>query len=195
MYWVEKSFLFISDVHLGKISHFRKYGAAVPREAISKNFDLLDRTITFFKPKKMYFLGDLFHSYLNNEWIPFEAWVKRTSLKMILISGNHDLISPLKFATLGIQVLPESIINKFLFTHIPEERSGCFNIAGHIHPAVRLRGSARQGLRLPCFFRSQHQLILPAFGEFTGTYTLKPKENDTVYCITENEVFLIDSQL
>ncbi|MGB5780739.1 MAG: metallophosphoesterase, partial [Eudoraea sp.] len=30
LFWQEQATLLISDVHLGKISHFRKFGAAVP---------------------------------------------------------------------------------------------------------------------------------------------------------------------
>ncbi|NNF19114.1 MAG: metallophosphoesterase, partial [Flavobacteriaceae bacterium] len=45
LYWVDQSMLLISDVHLGKVSHFRKYGAAVPQNAIAANFRLLDATV------------------------------------------------------------------------------------------------------------------------------------------------------
>ncbi len=74
LFWQEKSILLISDVHLGKVSHFRKYGAAVPQNAIQKNFDLMDEAINFFQPDILIFLGDLFHSSLNKEWELFERW-------------------------------------------------------------------------------------------------------------------------
>ncbi len=69
LFWEEKEILLISDVHFGKISHFRKFGAAIPQGDIEKNFEILNEVITFFKPKKLIFLGDLFHSSLNNEWL------------------------------------------------------------------------------------------------------------------------------
>ena len=72
LFWVEKSLLLISDVHLGKVSHFRKFGAAVPRKAIHKNFLLLDQIVADFEPFQICFLGDLFHSSLNKEWELFE---------------------------------------------------------------------------------------------------------------------------
>lgn len=188
LFWVEKSLLLISDVHLGKVSHFRKFGAAVPRKAIHKNFVLLDKIVSDFQPFQICFLGDLFHSSLNKEWEFFENWVAKTPTEIILVSGNHDIIAPEKYRQLNIEIFPELIIDNFLLTHHPEEREGLFTFCGHIHPAVKLHGFGRQKLKLPCFFKSKNQMILPAFGEFTGTYTLKPSKNDEIYAIVENAV-------
>jgi DNA ligase-associated metallophosphoesterase len=192
LFWKEKSMLIISDVHLGKVSHFRKYGAAVPQKAIQKNFDLMTEAIADFNPNTICFLGDLFHSSMNKEWQLFENWVLQNPLKMILVEGNHDIISPLKYEKLEIQVVPEILSDGFLLTHHPEEREGFFNFSGHIHPSVRLHGAGRQILRLPCFFKSSNQMIVPAFGEFTGTHTLKPSKKNEVFAIAENIVFKVD---
>ncbi|WP_190810728.1 ligase-associated DNA damage response endonuclease PdeM [Flagellimonas sp. S3867] len=188
IFWEEKSMLLISDVHLGKIAHFRKFGAAVPQKAMHKNYLLLDKIVSEFNPFQICFLGDLFHSSLNKEWELFENWVAKTPSEIILVSGNHDIISPLKFEQVGIPIFQELILDDFLLTHHPEERNGLFNFCGHIHPAIKLKGFGRQNLRLSCFFKSKNQLIFPAFGEFTGTYTLKPKKGDEVFVIVENEV-------
>lgn len=184
--------LMISDVHLGKVSHFRKFGAAVPQKAIQKNFELMTEAVDFFNPKKICFLGDLFHSSLNKEWDLFEKWVIETDAEIVLVSGNHDIISPLKYEDLNIKVLEEFQSDGFLLTHHPEERDGFFNFSGHIHPAVRLQGPGRQTLRLPCFFKSEHQMIVPAFGEFTGSHTLKPSKKNEVFAVTKEEVFQVD---
>ena len=32
IFWLEKKTLFLADVHLGKVAHFRKNGIAVPRK-------------------------------------------------------------------------------------------------------------------------------------------------------------------
>jgi len=191
IFWEEQAVLLISDVHLGKVSHFRKFGAAVPRKAIHKNFALLDESVEFFKPKVICFLGDLFHSALNSEWILFESWVKKRKEKMILVEGNHDIISPLKYKNLKIQVVSEVELEGFLLTHHPEDREGFFNFSGHIHPAIRLKGRGKQSLRLPCFFKKEDQLILPAFGKFTGTHVLDPMESDQVYAIADENIIKI----
>ena len=188
LFWEKHSILLISDVHLGKVSHFRKYGAAVPQQAVQQNFDALTAVVDHFKPKSILFLGDLFHSALNIEWSLFEQWVQTTSQEIILVSGNHDIISPLKYEALNIKVIPELTLDSFLLTHHPEERDGFFNFSGHIHPAIKLSGLGRQSVRLPCFYKTEHQMIVPAFGEFTGTYTLEPCEDCEVYALLGDAV-------
>lgn len=188
LYWEEEDLLVISDVHLGKVSHFRKFGSAVPQNAVVGNFQRMDLVLEFFKPSKIVFLGDLFHSSLNREWLLFESWIENVSAEVILVEGNHDIISPLKYEDLGVQFLPEMTSKNFLLTHHPEEREGYFNFSGHLHPGVKLTGLAKQTLRLPCFFKSANQMILPAFGEFTGKHILSPKEGDEVYVVTKKEV-------
>jgi len=190
-YWVEKRMLLISDVHLGKISHFRKHGAAIPDGIIYKNFQKLDNVIQLFKPDSICFLGDLFHSSINSEWNLFTGWVTKTNLPIVLIAGNHDIINPEKYNALGIKTVSEWAVNGFLLTHYPEDRPGHFTLCGHIHPAVQLRGKGRQFLKLPCFFQTENQMILPAFGEFTGTYVMEPQQGDIVFAITKDAVIEI----
>lgn len=191
VYWKEEDILIISDVHLGKISHFRKYGSAVPQNAVRGNFERLNRVFEIFQPGRVIFLGDLFHSFINKEWLLFENWSSSVTSQLVLVEGNHDLISPLKYEALGVQLLPELIVRNFLFTHHPETREGVFNFAGHLHPGVKLTGLARQTLRLPCFFKTSRQMILPAFGEFTGKHILSPKKGDQVYVLAEEKVILL----
>jgi uncharacterized protein len=192
MFWKEENVLLISDVHLGKIGHFRKHGSAIPQQALKGNFLKLELVTAFFNPEKIIFLGDLFHSYINNEWQYFERWLQGISAEVVLVEGNHDVISPLKYEEVGVKVVPELIIDKFLLTHYPEERAGFYNFSGHIHPGVRIHGIARQQLKLPCFFRSKNQMILPAFGEFTGKHILIPQRDDEVYVVTKEEVICLN---
>ncbi|MEN8789425.1 MAG: ligase-associated DNA damage response endonuclease PdeM [Flavobacteriaceae bacterium] len=191
LFWPGKKTLLISDVHLGKVTHFRKFGAAVPPSLIRKNFELLDSVMDEFMPSHLYFLGDLFHSYLNNEWQLFENWVAGKSEDITLVTGNHDIISPLKYESIGIVSTEEYVVENFYFTHEPSRKTGMFNISGHIHPAVRLKGKGRQSIKLPCFFKSQDQMILPAFGKFTGTHVLPVKNGNEVFACTKTEVLKI----
>lgn len=188
LFWHEKSMLLISDVHLGKVSHFRKFGAAVPQKAVQKNFDLMNEAIDFFKPLHLVFMGDLFHSALNKEWQLFEKWTTKVDANIILVVGNHDIISPVKYEDLGIKVVSEIQLEGFLLTHHPEERDGFFNFCGHVHPSIRMVGLGRQSARLRCFFKSNHQLLLPAFGEFTGSHTLEPVEGCEVFALLGDTV-------
>jgi DNA ligase-associated metallophosphoesterase len=191
LFWKEKEILLISDVHFGKVSHFRKFGAAVPLQAITKNFELLNEMLAFFNPKQLFFLGDLFHSSLNQEWLLFKDWVASLSIKITLIKGNHDIIADVNYTALGIECIDELRLEDFFFTHHPKEKKGFFNFSGHIHPAIRLKGLGRQSLNLPCFFKSSNQLILPAFGTFTGTFTLTPTAENEVFAITKDAIFRV----
>ena len=188
LFWQDKSKLLISDVHLGKISHFRKFGAAVPQKAVQKNFDLMNEVVAFFEPKSIVFMGDLFHSSLNKEWELFEKWTSNISAKIILVVGNHDIICPTKYEDLGIEVVHEIKSAGFLLTHHPEDREGYFNFCGHIHPAIRLSGLGRQSVRLRCFFKSERQMLLPAFGEFTGSHIVKADEKCEVFALLGDTV-------
>lgn len=193
-YWRKKEMLLISDVHLGKISHFRKYGSAVPAEAISQNFKSLNNLIQVFQPKIICFLGDLFHSAINTEWRLFEEWVSNFNGKIILVAGNHDVISPLRYQQLGVEICEEMQSEALLLTHHPEKREGLYNMCGHIHPGYRLSGIGKQFLKLPCFYKSEDQLIFPSFGTFTGNYMISPQVGEEVYAITKKEVILVYSE-
>lgn len=191
MFWEEKKMLLISDVHLGKISHFRKYGSAVPQKAIAENFERMTRVVDIFQPEKICFLGDLFHSSLNLEWNLFEHWMQEISSEVMLVVGNHDIISELKYEALGIKITSELILDNLLLTHHPEVRENYFNICGHLHPGYKLNGAGRQQVKLPCFYKSEDQMILPAFGEFTGNFWISPNVGDQVFAITKKEVILV----
>ncbi len=193
IFWEEKNILLISDVHLGKIAHFRKHGMAVPNDAIYENFKRLNLALDLYKPETIIFLGDLFHSKINIEWELFANWTKEISQEVILVEGNHDIIAKYNYEDLNIKVYSELVIDDFLLTHHPTERINYFNFCGHIHPGIKLKGIGRQYLNLSCFFHKPNQMILPAFGEFTGNFYLVPTENDLVYGITKEEVFKISS--
>lgn len=192
MYWKEQDALLIADVHLGKVSHFRKHGSAVPKATIANNFNKLDEVLLFFKPKVLYFLGDLFHSHLNIEWQYFKEWVSSSNTLIKLIVGNHDIISESLFMDIEIEVIEQKVIDGFILTHHPLEENIQFNFCGHIHPSTSINGLGKQRLKLPCFFKRTSQLILPAFGDFTGTFELNSKDADEVFVIAEDEVVYLN---
>ena len=191
LFWAEKNMLLIADVHFGKVAHFRKYGAAIPTSASKSNFTKLQQVVSETNPKTICFLGDLFHSVMNNEFLAFKKWAEPSTAKLILVAGNHDIISPHEFEALGMTVVEKLHLDGFLLTHHPTNSETHFNISGHIHPGVRLEGLAKQMTKLPCFFKRKQQLILPAFGSFTGKYILKPTKEDDVFVIVEGEVIRV----
>ena len=191
VFWKEKNTLLLADIHLGKVGHFRKSGIPVPRKAGGLFYDKIIKLKNSLNFSQIIFLGDLFHSSLNNEWFLFENWVKKSELKIILIKGNHDIIPKLVFEQVGIKTYDDLKIEKFFFTHYPKKINDCFVFSGHIHPGVRLIGKGKQIMKFPCFICNKDQIILPSFGGFTGMHLPKIKKGDQVFVITNKEIIEI----
>ncbi|MCA6416943.1 MAG: metallophosphoesterase, partial [Cytophagales bacterium] len=138
----DKKILLIADLHFGKINHFRKSGIAVPMRANMKNASLLIDAINFLKPDRVIFLGDLFHSAYNQEWETVAQITHHFSAcSFELVIGNHDILSLEKYGKNLLKVSHEVAIGSFILTHEPlkDVPTGMYNIAGHIHPGVRLK--------------------------------------------------------
>ena len=189
IYWPSQRALLIADSHLGKIRHFRKSGIALPGSAAYENLHRLESLLRQFQPEKVIFLGDLFHSEMNFEWLEFKAFLaKYAEIKFILIQGNHDIFHDLSYEYFEVHKTPLEI-GPFILSHEPmEEEHALYNLCGHIHPGVRMFGQARQSMRFPCFYFGAHQGILPAFGVFTGLHLLKPEKQDNIFVIAGSEV-------
>ncbi len=188
--------LLISDLHLGKINHFRKSGIAVPSKANDKNVEALIDLFNETKPERVVFMGDLFHSFYNDEWEVLKQILKHfVSCSFELVMGNHDILGLYQYDRLSIKIHERVLtINSMLLSHEPLENipSGYYNLAGHIHPGIHLRGKGRQSLTLPCFYFGDRQGLLPAFGSFTGLACIKPKKNDRIYVVLEKIVKVLD---
>lgn len=76
----------------------------------------------------------------------------------------------------------------FQFTHEPQPGSTYYNICGHIHPAVKLKGKAKNKLTLPCFIFKKYHAIIPAFSSFAGSAIVKPQKNDRVFIPAGKEI-------
>jgi DNA ligase-associated metallophosphoesterase len=194
VFWGRERILFLADVHLGKVNHFRRSGIPVPPKANERNLELMMDLINLTKPQRVICLGDLFHSHYNPEWEVFGELVKhfvRISFELVL--GNHDIMSEQQYVRKGIAVHETLRIAPFVFTHHPLEASDgeFYNLSGHLHPAVSLQGKARQSVTLPCFYFGENMGLLPAFGTFTGMARIHPKKNDRVFVIVEEKILEI----
>ena len=195
VFFEEYAILLIADLHLGKVNHFRRSGIAVPNSINTRNLELLIELIQQLKPKRVIFLGDLFHSHYNDEWEAFGQVVRHfKAIKFELLRGNHDIMSRLQYERCQLEVHEQLALDSFLFTHEPVDEipSGKYNIHGHIHPGVRLQGKGRQAITLPCFYFGQQQAIMPAFGSFTGYVRIPVKKRDKVFVIADQKVIEMD---
>ena len=193
--WEEENILLISDLHIGKVQHFRKAGIALPPKAIMENFNRLDELMQETKPSLVLFTGDLFHSHRNAEWETFCEWRKRHEhLPMELVLGNHDRFIKNDCEGIGLTMHEnEYIKGPFTFAHHPKNtfEKNEYVICGHIHPVITLTGKARQQLSIPCFYFGAQQAILPSFGYFTGGLAIEPQEGDEVVAIVEGKLVKI----
>lgn len=193
LHWLEENTLIVSDLHLGKSGHFRKSGIAAPSQINQTNISRLESIINNIQPDRLLILGDLFHSDINREWFQFEEWrTGYSQLDIILVAGNHDTLHSSFYDGAHLSVCNELNEGNFGFIHdISNEATSesDFLFSGHVHPGVRLKAKGRQSLRLPCFYQTSENLILPAFGEFTGLHILPEKEATHIYPIAENKVF------
>jgi DNA ligase-associated metallophosphoesterase len=169
----------------------------VPSAANHKNAEALIDLINHHEPRRIIFLGDLFHSHYNEEWEVVGQIVKHFPGGMFdLIRGNHDIMSAQQYHRKGIRVLESERIGGYLLTHEPlaagDVPSSMINVAGHIHPGAHLEGKGRQSMTLPCFWISKQQIILPAFGSFTGFVPILPAEHDRVFVVLEGKVMEVN---
>lgn len=190
LYWKRKRWLIISDLHLGKCMHFRKKGMAIPGDIDAQDIQQIEALIQDYKPRRVILLGDLFHSDYNSDWERFARFTLEYKKEFfILVRGNHDILSDWHYGRSRLSVVDQIVADPFIFTHIPlESSSDKINVCGHLHPAVRLYGKARLSVRLPAFFFRQHSILVPAFGRFTGSVSIKPLKTDRVFGLVENQV-------
>ena len=222
LYYPAEKILVISDVHLGKAGHFRRYGIPIPTEVNQDNLSRLSQVIVQFDPERVIFLGDLFHSETNSEWDDFKRWrLQYSTLEMVLILGNHELYSKQKYEDLGLQVHPFLDSKHIRFLHDKDDTfagltgsqssSGSLIceqekmaqdtaqlntvsikgwISGHLHPGIKIQGKGRQRIILPCFVQQENQLVIPAFGTFTGLHLITNKDAHII-AIAENELITL----
>nr|WP_295931316.1 ligase-associated DNA damage response endonuclease PdeM [uncultured Dyadobacter sp.] len=195
IFWEETQTLLIGDLHLGKVTHFRKEGIAIPNNAVANNFERLNEIVRNTGATRIIFLGDLFHSEYNSEWELFRQWRdEHHYIEMIIVIGNHDILPVSLLLECDLQVHAEDFEEGgFIFTHHPktEPDPSRFVFAGHIHPVFTSYGKGRQSLRLPCFVVDKSQAILPSFGVFTGGYQMGLVDDRKIYITTETRVFSV----
>ncbi|MDF3078046.1 MAG: pdeM [Sphingobacteriaceae bacterium] len=190
LYWKEEGALIVADVHMGKVGHFRKAGIGIPKLMEQEDLAALSDLITEYKPRQIIFLGDLFHSDMNNDWDWLVLWRDLfPKVEMVLVRGNHDILHDKYYYASGFTVVEQLELYPFLFSHEPlRNPADLYAISGHIHPGVKLQGKGRQTVTLPCFFFGEKQAILPAFGKFTGNVSLKYKASDKLFGVLKHKV-------
>lgn len=194
VYWPARKCLLIADAHFGKASAYRSLGQPVPQGTTTENLQRLDRLLAGFSCEQVIFLGDFLHgpgSHASGTLSALRAWRSQHSqLGLTLIRGNHDKRAGDPPVDLDIQVVTEPLLmGPFALQHEPDAHSDHHVLAGHVHPVYRLRGKGRQNLRLPCFRIGTQVSLLPAFGAFTGGYSVERDDESRIFVIGDGEVW------
>jgi len=195
IYWEEEKTLIVSDTHFGKTGHFRKSGIAVPQQVYKEDLQRFFSLAAELKPARILVVGDFFHSTANEEMNLFLKWKNDfKALQITLIKGNHDILGNGWYENAGIQLFDQTYsIGSFSFQHDPAEndqlqQEHSFIFSGHLHPGILMKGIGKQSLRFPCFYFTKNQCILPAFSKFSGLAIVKPKKQDQVYAIADENI-------
>jgi DNA ligase-associated metallophosphoesterase len=173
------SVLVLSDTHFGKAATFRAHGLAIPDGDDARDLQRIDHLVERVGAEQLVIAGDLTHSP-RGSCPGLDAWLRLHADRVTLVIGNHDRPGGLGKAPMrsveALQLGPAWIV------HDPSDApAGRFSICGHLHPVVRIKDGRRRSLRLPCFHLSEHRLVLPAFGTFTGGQLVSPAAGDRVF--------------
>jgi DNA ligase-associated metallophosphoesterase len=198
LWWPAGATLFVADLHLGKAAVFRARGLPVPAGTTRSNLQRLTSLLARYPAHRLVVLGDFLHaaeSHTPTILAALREWrLAHPALEIVLVRGNHDSHAGDPPAALAIVVVDEPWgLGPFACCHHPQWRDGHQVLAGHVHPAVRLRGAGRDALRLPCFSHGEGLTLLPAFGDFTGTHVLGAEPGRTLFAVGGGRVWPVPS--
>ncbi len=198
LYWPEQRTLFIADTHFGKEASFRSQGLAVPRGSTQSTLTTIAQMISECQASRLILLGDMFHarsSISKDIQESLDAFFDaQLQLRFTLVLGNHDR---------GIRWLPKgwpieivdsgTSIDSISISHLPQEPSPPTKLllCGHLHPAYRFSSKLDSVGKLPCFWLSNRQFVLPAMGEFTGTQVIHPNKSDQTWVIADDQILRV----
>jgi DNA ligase-associated metallophosphoesterase len=196
---VSERTLFVADLHLGKAAAFRALGSPAPTGASEETLRRLGALVDELSAERLVVLGDFVHaaaSMTRGLTASLAAWRgSRSQLACAVVLGNHDARAGGWLTTLGFEVAEEPAPYAGCdCRHFPLEdeealADGPATLAGHLHPMTRLYGPGRDSLRLPCFVVAGRQVVLPAFGEFTGGSYVPRRPQARLMAATEIGVF------
>jgi DNA ligase-associated metallophosphoesterase len=193
LYWPRAEALIITDTHWGKTATFRAAGLGVPGDPLAADLARLSDMIRQTNPAHLIHLGDLFHAAAGRVAAVLEkveAWREaHSALAITLIRGNHDQRAGDPPPHWHIASRGEPLAAPpFVFQHHPGTSEAGYVLAGHLHPAVVLRGPGREWLKAACFWFGARGGVLPAFGGFTGTAEIAPAHGDQVFVVADGAI-------
>lgn len=193
LYWERRRILLIADVHLGKAATFRAYRVPLPEGNAAADLERLSQALARTNAETLIVLGDLIHAAKGRDAQTiqiFHDWRKQhNELDIMLVRGNHDQRAGDPPPAWNIRSVDAPMqLSNFVLSHVPVEPDTGYALVGHLHPAVQLKGKARQTLKLPCFWVRPRYGVLPAFGSFIDHTVIQPHVEDSVFAVAANSV-------
>jgi uncharacterized protein len=189
--------LFVADLHLGKAAAFRAAGAPAPFGASEETLRRLGALSDRLRAERLVVLGDFAHgraSVTEGLAESLRAWRRgRLGLDCLIVLGNHDRRAASLYAGCGFPSAEEpALAAGCACRHHPldgeAQGPGSLTLAGHVHPVARISGRGRDSLRLPCFVIDGRQIVLPAFGEFTGGSLVRPVNGERLVLVAPDRL-------
>lgn len=196
LFWPAQSILFVADTHFGKEATFRRGGIPVPAGTTNATLAKIGKMLRSTNAKHFCILGDMLHARSSIAKDVSEAidlfFAEFNGVEMTLVLGNHDAkVGPLPSIWPINIVEPGKQIGNVALGHHPATLpvGADVYLCGHIHPAIRVSSRAERLGKMRCFWLSGGQLVLPAIGEFTGTYVITPASDDQAWIVAEDQIY------
>ena len=167
-WWPAEKTLIFADLHFEKGSAYARGGQLLPPYDTRTTLRHVAAALARYSPQRVIALGDSFHDGGAGERLDAEECTALKALTegrdWLWVEGNHDPEPP---AWLGGKITGEAAIGGLHFRHLPSAGASPGEVAGHLHPAIRVN---RRGMsvRRRCFVSDGARLLLPAFGAYTG---------------------------
>ena len=194
--------LVVADLHLEKGSAYAARGVMLPPYDSAATLAALGRAIGRHRPARVIALGDSFHDRAAEDRLapPMRATLSllQRGRDWLWITGNHD---PAIGRAMGGDSAAAITLSGVTLRHEPVPAESGHEIAGHLHPAakVRMRGRA---VRRRCFALSAQRCVMPAMGAYAGGLNLREaafrplfSAGFSAHLIGDGRLFRIDPRL
>jgi DNA ligase-associated metallophosphoesterase len=168
MWLAAERMLVVADLHLEKGSSYAARGQMLPPYDTRETLSRLEAETADLSPDAIVLLGDTFHDRRSEARLAGDDAGRLRTLaqgrRLIWVVGNHDADGP---QALPGEVVAELRVLGLTLRHEPQEGPQAGEVAGHLHPAARVKAS-RGSVRRRCFVTDAQRAILPAFGAYAG---------------------------
>jgi DNA ligase-associated metallophosphoesterase len=198
----EERTLVVADLHLEKGSAYAARGVMLPPYDSTATLAALGHAIRRHQPARVIALGDSFHDRDAENRLAPAMRAALAALQQgrdwLWITGNHD---PAISRAMGGESAAEIVLAGVTLRHEPTASEGGYEIAGHLHPAAKIRMRGR-AIRRRCFALSTRRCVMPAIGAYAGGLNLrdaafKPlfRTGLSAHLLGDGRLFRIDPRL